>query len=356
MGRRRKWERSASLDPMNHDGRRPPPGFWDSLRQNVVKAETRSLVIALTTLVGMSVVLGWLSVAHLRNEIVLAHRGVETEARVLWVHPGGRLPGVDLTVELLDDPSRTTRIEHPPSGMVQGSLLDVVYDPRDPGWATAVDAPLVDAEILFVAVLDVALLLGWALLLRGGVLAELWTRWRVAWAGPGAHPHARPVRALLRRVSREAREGIVKRTFVCFVVVPVAVTGVATSYTLITLDRSRDLQTRGVQAEATVVSSEWWRLGESWLTVDVAGYEQVTLTQWDGVPGGGEVIDVIVDPHDPSLVAQTAAGIWGQPERASAVVAGLGLVTLVTVVPAAVTGLVRRRGAADDGPAPRRAR
>ncbi|MDO8149562.1 MULTISPECIES: hypothetical protein [unclassified Isoptericola] len=73
------------------------------------------------------------------------------------------------------------------------------------------------------------------------------------------------------------------------------------------------------------------------------------LSHWHGVPARDEILDVVVDPEDPSLVAQAGAGVWGTSERSAAVLAATGLVVTAILVPAAVTGLVRRRRTPVDG-------
>ncbi|PFG43242.1 hypothetical protein ATJ88_1926 [Isoptericola jiangsuensis] len=200
-----------------------------------------------------------------------------------------------------------------------------------PGWAVAGNDPLVDAKILLVAAGDVVVLHAWPL----AVPAVRVLRARGRWVVPPA--------VLRGLVVRTGRTGPVGRTVASCVVLPVVVTVVAVGLVVGTWERGRVLASSGVEARATVVSVDWGRWTDGRLTVDVAGYERVTLTSWDGFPRRGGEIDVVVDPGDPSRAAQSGAGVWGLLERSAVVAAGAGAVTTCLLVPAALTGLVQRR-------------
>ncbi|RPF21686.1 hypothetical protein EDD34_2318 [Myceligenerans xiligouense] len=296
----------------------------------------------------------WLSVEHFRTFVILEDHGVRTSAEVFALEGGGRQGPRTMAISPDDNPSVLTRVSHWPRGTEVGDALEVVYDPANPGRVVATDAPVVDAWIAVVALLEIGAL--WLVsVVVPPTLALLVRRVRdPAWrprAAPevssgrvGRRPWSRSLSwgpAVWRGVGRAAREQGVWKALMIFAFLPItfAVLGVG-----ITAAEVRDLialDERGVTARAEVLSSEWAGNRQERLTVWVAAQE-AEISRWAGAPRYGDPIDVIHLPEDPQVVRQVGVFPWGHGEVLFAVLGVVGVITTPFVTPAAIAGLLGR--------------
>lgn len=329
---------------MNHDGRRRRSTRWQHRLERVRTASTRQIWGGIVSVVVLAAPFLWLSAAFLTTQVVVAARGVETDAIVVERNGVRRGPD-ELVVWLLDGKNTETTISHWPPGTDVRDTIRVAYDPLNPGRAVASDAPWVDAPIAVVALVDLGVitLLVLVIPVSAVTLAERWkasARLRerdslpVRWQGAS--------RAVLRRIGqRERVPGKVLGFFVFLQLISVALGAMVV---VPALDDLTALDTRGKPGTAVVDGSEWDDGVAKALHVTILGEDrQVVISRWAGAPRKGDVIDVVYDPNDPSVVQQKDVHPWGRDQRLLIILLAGCVVGTTFVVVAAILGMVRAR-------------
>ncbi|WP_277210233.1 DUF3592 domain-containing protein [Isoptericola croceus] len=322
------------------------------------RRSTESIVGVLLLVLALLAGSVWISAEHLRTHAVLASRGVQASAAIEEVrHPGYRELGY-VRLRLLDGSSIRTEVSHWPAGIAVDDVVQVSYDPGNPGRAVIHGTPPVDSTVVatVVAMVLVGALTAWYVPVAVPVLGErlgLWLRTRPRPDEPRARrPLQRAARRIWVGVGDVARRQGAGRGLVFFVLLPLLVTGLGAAATVPAVQRLVALETRGTTSEAVVVGSAWGSTGGLVLTVELADGSRATIWNWDGVPRAGDVVDVVHDPAAPGIAAIAGARIWGATEWTLAGLALLGTLTSVTLAPAAIAGIVRRRGDPVDDRAP----
>lgn len=347
MGRRGATDGSEPHGPMDHDGTRPQPTFWQRRSANLRAVPTARICGGLLGTIAFAAPLGWLSAEYVRTQVVVAAQGIETGALVVDHDKAGRRFAGELVVSPRDDPSLVTTLSHWPPGTAVGDVIDIAYDPHNPGRVVALDAPLVDGTVGLVLLADVGLLALLTVLAPPCVVVlveRARTRARTG-TGPGLRDLAgRGVRSAWRRIGDGAREKGPTKALPLFVALPLLLLGIGGASTVQEIERLVALDSRGVPGTAVVTGSEWDDGAGTLLLVLVEGEHPATIGHWEGVPRSGELIDVVYDPQDWETVAHAGVHPWGPHQRTSVAITVVSALGTFFVAPAAVAGLVRGRG------------
>ncbi|MEV0953757.1 DUF3592 domain-containing protein [Promicromonospora sp. NPDC050249] len=314
---------------------------------------TRSLVGVMLLALVVATPTTWLSVEHFRTFAILDDRGVTTSAEVVALTSGGRGPH-EVTVVPDDNTSVRTRLHHWPRGTEVGDRLRITYDPVNPGRVVATDAPVVDTWIATTALLEIGALWLVVAVVPPGIALLLRRARDPAWRprpdpdAPGSEVGLRAPRnplvwgrAAWRKVGDWAREVGALKAIMIFVFLPVTLTSFGAGLTVEEVRGLVALEERGVPARAEVLGSEWAGNRQEELTVLVDA-EVASISRWTGVPRYGDLIDVIHLPEDRQIVRQIGVFPWGDWELIWALVGLAGIIMTPFVVPAAITGLLRR--------------
>ena len=301
------------------------------------------MILFLLALAGVP---AYFTFGYFHERAVLESHGEHVEASVLQHHPSRRGPGT-ITVRPVEPPRFETTLDRWPAGVGVGDTIELVYDPRDPGLAAAVDAPPVDLRIVIGALFDLcalALLL-LALLPVGELLRRAWTRLRdgrpdnehLLGERPPLRlrPHTRPAR---RRPQLLA--SLEPAQIVFFVIgAPVAAAVAVGMFAAGTVDDARALQDTGARARATVVKSDWGSGG--WLDVRFSLPDGTEATSYisprDHVYFEGDVVELVYEPGRPGNAEAVGDSSWQADTR---VFVGLSIALAAAAAVSVVAGVV----------------
>lgn len=335
----------------------------DRTRAALGTASTGGLLTAVCFLVAFSLAAGIVTFSLVRDEVVLASRGVQVTAEV--TDYSMRVRGSDtVTVRSLEPPFYfETDLGRWPSGLDVGQRIEMVFDPHDPGHAVAAGTWPGFSVILGVAAFD---LLGLALLLVAFLPAgELARR-----AGARARGHraasdrAATGPATSDPATNEPRPPRRRRTSplsglepgqVVFLLVAAPVSAVLAG--LFAADVAGDaavLRDSGVHARATVENSSWIT-GDPWLDVRFSPPDgtvvRTDVTPHDRVYYEGETLDVVYQADAPRNAQVAGDSGWQAHARIAVGVVIVCAAGSAVVVPVAVIDLVQRSRRARATPA-----
>lgn len=297
-------------------------------------------------LLAFAVVPAYFTFGYFLERAALESHGEHVEASVLQHHPSRRGSGT-ITVRPIEPPRFETTLDRWPAGVGVGDTIELVYDPRDPGVAAAVDAPPVGLGIIIGALFDLfalALLL-LALLPLGELLRRAWTRLRdgrpdnehLLGERPSLRlrPHARPARRRPQLLS-----SLETAQIIFFVIsAPVATAVVVGIFTAGAVDDARALQDTGVRARATVVKSDWG--SDGWLDVRFSlpdGTEAASyISPRDHVYFEGNVVELVYEPGRPGNAQAIGDSSWQADTR---VFVGLSIALAAAAAVSVLTGVV----------------
>jgi hypothetical protein len=296
----------------------------------------------------------YLTFGYFQERAVLENHGVRAEASVL--HLNVQRGSDSLTVRPIEPPRFETTLDRWPTGVDVGETIDVVYDPRDPGVAIAVGEPLVDFNIILVALFDLfalALLLV-ALLPLGELLRRAWTRLR---DGRPGNEHLLRRRPPLRTRPPGHRQQILaslETTQIVFflILAPVASAVLLGLFAAESVNDARALQDTGARARGVVERSDW-DAGGSWLDVRFQlpdGTEETSsIRPWDHVYFEGNVVELVYEPGRPGNAQALGDSGW-QAETQFVVGLSVALTAAASValIAAAVALVQRARRPATD--------
>ncbi|WP_157236842.1 DUF3592 domain-containing protein [Promicromonospora sukumoe] len=289
----------------------------------------------------------YLTYGYLQERVVLDSRGVHAEASVLHHQTSPRGSGT-ITVRPIEPPQFETTLDRWPAGTGVGDTIEVVYDPRDPGVAAAVDAPPVDLGIVIGVLLDLfalALLL-LALLPLGELLRRAWTRLRDGRPDNEHLLRQRPplaVHVSRRRPPRRQPHllaSLETAQIVLFVIVAPVATAVAVGmFAAGAVDDARALQDTGARARATVVRSDWG--SDGWLDVRFSLPDGTEATSYisprDHVYFEGNVVELVYEPGRPGNAEAVGDSSWQADTQAFV---GLSIALAVAAAVSVLTGVV----------------
>ncbi|MFE7509034.1 DUF3592 domain-containing protein [Promicromonospora sp. NPDC057488] len=354
---------------------RPPGSRWaaqSARTRAALRARSgRGLVAMVLGLLAFAVFPACLTFGYIQEQAVLESHGVHAEASVLAHHPS-RFGSGTITVRPIEPPRFETTLDHWPAGVDVGDRIEVVYDPRDPGTAAAVDAPLVDIGIIIGALFDLfalALLLV-ALLPLGELLRRAWIRLRDGRPGNehllqqrdplGLRPTSRPAHPTRPARRRPQLLASLETAQIVFFVglAPVAVAIALGMFAAGAVDDARALQDTGARARATVVRSDWTVGGGGWLDVRFTLPDGTEATSFirpqDHVYYEGNVVDLVYEPGRPGNAEAVGDSGWQADTR---VFVGFSVALVAAAVVSVLTGTVAlvqraRRPATDDAAPP----
>lgn len=346
----------------------PQDSRWAAVRARMAaqSARTRAalrsatvgaLVAAILAVLALAAFPTCLTFGYFQERAFLESHGVRAEASVLDLDVQ-RGPD-SLTVRPIEPPRFETTLHRWPSGVDLGDTIDVVYDPRDPGVAIAVDEPLIDFNTVLVALLDLfalALLL-FAPLPLTELLRRAWTRLR---EGHPGNEHLLRRRPPLRARPAGRRQQILPRLetsqIVFFLILaPVAGAVLMGLFAAESVNDARALQDTGARARGIVERSDW-SAGSGWLDVRFQlpdGTEATSsIHPWDHVYFEGNVVELVYEPGWPGNAQALGDSGWQAETR---VVVGLSVALTaaasVALLAAAVALVQRARRPATDHPA-----
>ncbi|MGI5191433.1 DUF3592 domain-containing protein [Promicromonospora sp. CA-289599] len=289
----------------------------------------------------------YLTFGYFQERAVLESHGVRVEASVLRLDVG-RGPD-SLTARPIEPPRFETTLDRWPRGVDVGETIDVVYDPRDPGVAIAVDEPLVNFDTILVALFDLFAL---ALLLLvplaiGELLRRAWTRLRDGRPGNEHLLSEQPpleIRPARRRPQVLARLETPQIVFF-LILAPVASAVLFGLFAAESVNDARALQDTGARARGVVERSDW-SAGGCWLDVRFQlpdGTEATSsISPWDDVYFEGDVVELVYEPGQPGNAQALGDSGWQAETR---FVVGLSVALTATAsvaVLAAAVALVQR--------------
>lgn len=306
----------------------------------------RGLVAMILFLLALAVVPAYLTFGYFQERAVLESHGVHVEASVLHHYPS-RLGSGTITVRPIEPPRFETSLARWPAGVSVGDTIEVVYDPRDPGVAAAVDAPPIDLGIIIGALFDLfalALLL-FALLPLSELLRRAWVRLRKGRPDNGhllrQRPPLRP-RPSSRPAGRRPQllASLETAQIVFFVIVaPVAIAVAVGPFAAGAVDDARALQDTGARARATVMRSDWGAGG--WLDVRFSLPDGTEATSYispqDHVYYEGDVVELVYEPTRPGNAEAVGDSGWQADTR---VFVGLSIAVAAAASAAVLAGTV----------------
>jgi hypothetical protein len=316
------------------------------------RSSTRGLVAAIGIAAAISVLPGYLTFDYIQDRLILADRGVRVDAWVVDYQLSSR--GSDrVTVAPVDPPRFEAALDHWPRGHYRGDLLDVVFDPRDPGRIAAVEEPLIDGGILAVAIFDLLclFLLLFCMYVAGG---ELVRRGSARLRGDPSPDNdrllqQRPPLRLRPRVpaGREILAGWETAQIVLVLVIAPVASSVI--FGLVAADSLRDadaLRTSGAHARGIVEESSW-DSGGGWLDVrfplpDGTEENASFINPLKKVYYEGDSVEVVYEPAAPSNAQPAGETGWAP---LAWIFAGLFIVfmaTAATTVAVAIITFIRR--------------
>jgi hypothetical protein len=326
MTRRQKEARRAMEQQIDAREQESLGSRWATTRAGMAaqSARTRAALRSATvgTLVAMIFGLlafaafpAYLTFGYFQERAILEIHGVHAEASVLHLD-AGRGPD-SLTVRPIEPPRFETTLDRWPSSVDVGDNIEMVYDPRNPGVAIAVDEPLVDFTIILVALFDLfaLVLLLFALLPLGELLRRTWTGLRDGRPGNEHLLRRRPpLRTRPPGRRRQILPSLETPQIVFFLILaPVASAVLLGLFAAESVNDARALQETGAHARGIVERSDW-SAGGCWLDVRFQlpdGTEATSsISPWDHVYFEGNVVELVYEPGQPGNAQALGDSGW----------------------------------------------